>query len=66
MVITIAVASNGDGAAVRQQIEMRVPRFVPFSAMVTRMLATREAERNLALLKQRLEATGPGAGGLEP
>ena len=56
MVITIAVDSRGDDATVRQRIELRVPRFVPLAAKVARAIARREARRNLAMLKRRLEA----------
>jgi uncharacterized membrane protein len=68
MVITIAIESDGDSTRVTQQIELRVPRGVPFTAAIATMVARREAERNLAMLKQRLEGTEPtaGTGSLRP
>jgi uncharacterized membrane protein len=59
MVISITVVPAGDDTTVTQEIEMRIPRCVPFNTRLARVVATREAERNVALLKRVLESPAP-------
>lgn len=56
MVITITVVPVGGDTTVTHDIEMRMPHLLPFNTRLANSIATREAERNLAMLKRVLES----------